>query len=421
LDIERVDGSTGDTIMSSRLEVSAGTYFGVDVLGDHDGDGAMDLGIITYTYDETTGLETAAAELRSGRTDEVLSLDAPDAGQPIAANDLDGDGVDDVLFIDAEHGWSARVDITETAVSLAGGRLWERSSGLLADSYYDLLFAEDADGIAGDEIFSDVVQYFIDGPLRIESAYEQRSGLTGETGWRLGDSFTAPPPRRPPGTSSISGRILLEDVRPFPFACAAISDETGTILDHAETWDDRTFIFKGVPAGTYGIYGFDCWNRIHAPEWYDDADQFQDATLLTVGDGDVLTGIDLLLEKAPKPVNDERISAEPVTVPGSASARTYGASTAATDVASCADAGATVWYRFTAARSGTMQIDTTGSNFDTVLAVYAGPVGPAEVACNDDSAGLTSEVTVEVVEGVSYDVMVGGWYGEQGDLVLHLR
>ena len=53
---------------------------------------------------------------------------------------------------------------------------------------------------------------------------------------------------------------------------------------------------------------------------------------------------------------------------------------------------------------------TEGSNFDTVLAAYSGTCGAlTQLACNDDTCGLQSEVTFPVTVGNVYYVRVGGW------------
>ena len=72
-----------------------------------------------------------------------------------------------------------------------------------------------------------------------------------------------------------------------------------------------------------------------------------------------------------------------------------------------------VWYRFTPASNGTLSLDTCGSSFDTMLAVYPSSACPsrAELACNDDAGGngpcantlrsfLSMNVTAESVEAV---------------------
>jgi hypothetical protein len=82
---------------------------------------------------------------------------------------------------------------------------------------------------------------------------------------------------------------------------------------------------------------------------------------------------------------------------------------------------ASVWWSFTATANGPITVSTTGSNFDTVLAVYVGnSVGTlAEVASNDDSGGgSTSSVTFNATNGVTYRVVVDGYNGVTGSVVL---
>ena len=65
---------------------------------------------------------------------------------------------------------------------------------------------------------------------------------------------------------------------------------------------------------------------------------------------------------------------------------------------------------WTAPSGGTYQFDTTGSSFDTVLAAYKGnPLTAAELACNDDGAGLTggaSAIKVQVITGDKLTLVV---------------
>jgi hypothetical protein len=71
-----------------------------------------------------------------------------------------------------------------------------------------------------------------------------------------------------------------------------------------------------------------------------------------------------------------------------------------------------VWWKWTAPRSGRTEINTQGSNFNTVLAVYTGAAVNAlgaPVAINDDAAAndQTSRVTFNAVAGVTYKIAVG--------------
>jgi hypothetical protein len=88
------------------------------------------------------------------------------------------------------------------------------------------------------------------------------------------------------------------------------------------------------------------------------------------------------------------------------------------------------WISWTAPASGPCTMDTFGSDFDTVLAVYTNaPPGPptlanlVEVASNDDAPGsgtLQSAVTFNAIAGVIYQIAVDGFDStEFGTIVFH--
>jgi hypothetical protein len=83
-----------------------------------------------------------------------------------------------------------------------------------------------------------------------------------------------------------------------------------------------------------------------------------------------------------------------------------------------------VWYSFTAPCTGTLQLDTCGSSFDTVLSVRTGCPGD-ELACNDDSAfcsnALHSMLTVPVIQGTNYRIRVSGYNGATGNFTLRVN
>ncbi len=83
-----------------------------------------------------------------------------------------------------------------------------------------------------------------------------------------------------------------------------------------------------------------------------------------------------------------------------------------------------VWWTFTAAETGTLTLDTHGSSFDTVLAVYVGSAlsGLTGVAANDNdgSPDGASGVTVPVAAGVTYRIAVDGAGGVGGTARLKL-
>jgi M6 family metalloprotease-like protein len=79
-----------------------------------------------------------------------------------------------------------------------------------------------------------------------------------------------------------------------------------------------------------------------------------------------------------------------------------------------------VWYTFKARADGRLVIDLSGSDFDTVLAVYTGTKvsGLHHVAEDDNSGeGKRSRVSLRVVRGTSYRVAVAG-VNDAGKVVL---
>jgi hypothetical protein len=90
------------------------------------------------------------------------------------------------------------------------------------------------------------------------------------------------------------------------------------------------------------------------------------------------------------------------------------------------DATASVWYRYTPTKTAPLEIDTCGSDFDTVLAVYTGTALSAltPIASNDDSnddncGDDQSYLTFTATAGVSYSIAVDGFEADEGDVVLN--
>ena len=86
-----------------------------------------------------------------------------------------------------------------------------------------------------------------------------------------------------------------------------------------------------------------------------------------------------------------------------------------------AESTATVWWSWTAPKSGSFAFDTHGSDFDTVLGVYTGNAadGFALVGENDDDKDYTSVVTFDAVAGTTYYIAVGGYEDDIGSIVLN--
>lgn len=86
--------------------------------------------------------------------------------------------------------------------------------------------------------------------------------------------------------------------------------------------------------------------------------------------------------------------------------------------------GASVWWSWTAPGAGAATIDTQGSSYDTLMAVYTGSVltNLLLIASSDDvsSNQPTSSVTFQATEGTVYQIAVDGFNGDAGDLELRL-
>jgi subtilisin family serine protease/subtilisin-like proprotein convertase family protein len=83
----------------------------------------------------------------------------------------------------------------------------------------------------------------------------------------------------------------------------------------------------------------------------------------------------------------------------------------------------TLWWRWTAPRSGSTTFTTFDSNFDTTLAVFQGSTLSSLIrtAENDDSSGvLQSSVTFNAISGQTYYIQVDGYGGDSGNIALNL-
>ncbi len=130
------------------------------------------------------------------------------------------------------------------------------------------------------------------------------------------------------------------------------------------------------------------------------------------------------------PANDLPTGAKLLQPGGSATVQTKGASPIAEVPYECLSftdpdtgepfevpVGHTVWYQFTGTGEP-MTIDTAGSDFDTVVAIYTldgEELVPVPDGCVDDSPidpigrTLQANVTIPTVEGTTYYVQVGGY------------
>jgi len=88
--------------------------------------------------------------------------------------------------------------------------------------------------------------------------------------------------------------------------------------------------------------------------------------------------------------------------------------------------GASVWWSWVAPVGGDVQVSTTGSTFDTLLAVYTGTsvTTLTMIASNDDdpaATDFTSKVVFTAAIGQTYQIAVDGYAGDSGAITLRLQ
>ena len=193
-------------------------------------------------------------------------------------------------------------------------------------------------------------------------------------------------------------------------------DATLSVVASGIPTPDFQWLFNGAPlAGatdsTLALYGADFTN----------AGIYQ--VVVTNMLGSVLSS-KAVLTVVPVLTNDQCGSATVVAGPNYSDLESTTNATSTGDPASPSILSNGVWYVFTPATSGNVAVDTSGSTFDTVLAMYAGACGALSlVTYNDDAGGnlpLTSAFTNAVTAGTPYYFLAGGYYGAVGDLVFHL-
>ncbi|MGE0229278.1 MAG: hypothetical protein AB7I38_09710 [Dehalococcoidia bacterium] len=135
----------------------------------------------------------------------------------------------------------------------------------------------------------------------------------------------------------------------------------------------------------------------------------------------------------PAPANDMRTNASRLQlVNDSARGHNINATTESGEDLPCGSMGSTVWYQIYVPSGAGLEVNTYGSDYDTVLAVYKNPRS-APLVCNDDTNDpdyydipeFWYDSAVEVPgtprTGQWYYIQVGGYQGDQGHIVLNYR
>jgi serralysin len=83
-----------------------------------------------------------------------------------------------------------------------------------------------------------------------------------------------------------------------------------------------------------------------------------------------------------------------------------------------------VWYKWKSPVTDTVVVDTIGSDYDSILAVYRGRrVGALTRIAADDDGGpgdLSSRLTFEARRGVTYRIAVDSFLNDEGNILLNV-
>ena len=121
-----------------------------------------------------------------------------------------------------------------------------------------------------------------------------------------------------------------------------------------------------------------------------------------------------------QPANDDKADAQVITgASGQVTGSTVGATKEIGEAShGGSSGGASVWFQWRAPDAGEVTFNTSGSSFDTLLAVYEGATLIAE---NDDDDTVQSAVRFSASQGHAYLVAVDGYDGRTGSYVLNWR
>ncbi len=80
-----------------------------------------------------------------------------------------------------------------------------------------------------------------------------------------------------------------------------------------------------------------------------------------------------------------------------------------------------VWYAFTPDESGVFAISLADSAFDTTLTVFDTCDGESLAFNDDDGFLMTSELTMPLEAGVTYYILIDGFWGDSGNYILRVE
>lgn len=353
----------------------------------------------------------------------VISVEAAALPLPEITSQMVAQGVSGAAF-------SYRIEATNSpttfgAVDLPSGLSLNSTTGVISGTlpsarvYEITLTASNASGTASKKLTLTVTGSAIDGPTNDD--FSNRIPLVGANVTTTGSNqrstvqqgepslldqsshsvwWTWTAPRSGPVTISLAGSSFDTMLGIYTGTAISALAETAS-NDDSEAANTSKVTFNATAGTTYQI----------CVDGYGDAQGNIQLSILQVG--------------ASAPQNDhfanrQSISGEVASVTGS----NFDASAEAGEPLHFSQAAKkSVWWTWTAPANGRVTINTAGSVFDTLLAVYTGPslATLAPVASDDQSGGNnTSQVVFQAVAGTTYQIAVDGSGGSGGAISLNI-
>jgi hypothetical protein len=232
--------------------------------------------------------------------------------------------------------------------------------------------------------------------------------------------------RRISGTvTNAGGFVPLQGIRVTAYQWTSGGEDAAWLpVSSVSTASNGSYTIRDLQPGTYRV-GFQDLLGNFVNSYYLDAPDLENASDVVVNESTATSGINASLNSTTtRPDNDDFF--EPMIVngfPASVSSTNHGATLQPGESLPQADASGSIWFSWQAPITAPVTIDTFGSAFDTVLAVWTGNSFSTLnlIASNDDAGeGLQSRLRLNVVEGTVYRIAVYGIDGAAGPVSLNI-
>jgi hypothetical protein len=315
---------------------------------------------------------------------------------------------------------------TSLGTGTQNGTTWTCSfdtTGLSGGTYTFYATATDSNSVTG-AVVSTTFQVTLPAPAN--DNFANAVAITGTSATLTGSNVNA---TREAGEPNIAGNIGGASVW---WSWKATQNAKVSLDTHGSSFDTMLGVYTGSSVSTLKLVASNddtsrsnltsslTFKAVIGTTYYFAVDGYNS------GYGAATGGVILHLSEALAPANSKFANAAILT---GAAVAWAGANVGATTEAGApriagAPGGASIWFAWTPTTSGIVNLNTHGSNFDTLLGVYTGSVVSSltTIAANDDTGrgDLTSSVTFNATAHTTYYFDVDGYAGAMGNVALNL-